>query len=327
MPSQPYDYSPLTDKITLGQLFSFDKLSIGLKFGIGIAAIVLILPIIAVIASPAMRQGGLYIIAIFFGAIGVIVASMLVHRIKYIKLQRFAYRNQMTMTRGIDLVHRHGAPFQMQIPTNDSIALANQDANSIEIGNFIARDRNGMPSAYGSFGFIRFVLPREFPHIVLDAKSSDVVTRSTAAPLSYYVPEVIKLEGDFSNTFHVYAPSNYGSDLRYILPPDFMACLVDNASSFDIEITGNELYLYNVNFFTMANPVSLEEVFTYAHHFQQSLQKYLVPYTDWRTGSHTTTTVAPMAKQLSQATPKAIKTLAMLIIGIVVYYLARHLIS
>ena len=134
----------------------------------------------------------------------------------------------------------------------------------------------------------------------------------------------LSLEGDFSNAFNVYAPTGYDSDLRYILPPDFMAFLVDHANMFDIEFIDNEVYLYGVNFFSLTDPNSIEKLFGYAYDFQQAIHHHLVPYVDWRVGNYQAKTISVAGKQLSKALPRYLASFIIVVVILLAYYLLRQ---
>ena len=91
-----------------------------------------------------------------------------------------------------------------------------------------------------TWSYIELPLPRVVPHLVLDATSNDRVFGSSL-PQTLARSQRITLEGDFDRHFTVYAPDGYDFDVRYLLPPDTMALLVDNLTRFDIEFFDDRL--------------------------------------------------------------------------------------
>lgn len=53
----------------------------------------------------------------------------------------------------------------------------------------------------------------------------------------------LQLEGDFNKYFTLYAPKDYEIETLQIFSPDFMAELIDKAQQYDLELTGNRMYL------------------------------------------------------------------------------------
>ena len=89
------------------------------------------------------------------------------------------------------------------------------------------------------FRGIEVELPVSFPHIYLD-------TRRTLGRMNpYYIPESqrLNLEGNFPQTYHLYAPGLQEVDVLALLQPDVMEKLQQLAGSYDIEIYQNKLRL------------------------------------------------------------------------------------
>jgi hypothetical protein len=54
----------------------------------------------------------------------------------------------------------------------------------------------------------------------------------------------MSLEGDFDRWFHAYAPETYGKEALYVLTPDVMAALIDDAHGYDVEIIDDTLVFF-----------------------------------------------------------------------------------
>jgi hypothetical protein len=61
---------------------------------------------------------------------------------------------------------------------------------------------------------------------------------------SYKSSQKVKLEGNFSEFFNVYAPDEDQQDLLVLLAPDVMEDLLQNFAQYDIEVEDNILYMY-----------------------------------------------------------------------------------
>ncbi|RFA07510.1 hypothetical protein B7R21_15075 [Subtercola boreus] len=92
--------------------------------------------------------------------------------------------------------------------------------------------------------FAEIPLPRSMPNIWLHSQRS-----GAAMPFSVAGGERVRLEGDFDRHFDTYAREGAQQEALYVLTPDVMALLIDNASRFDVEIVDDRLYLYTRGYF------------------------------------------------------------------------------
>jgi len=88
--------------------------------------------------------------------------------------------------------------------------------------------------------FLEIILDRELPHIVLDS----IANGSSGLPARFSGAKELQLEGDFHHSFRTYALTPKAADALYVLAPDVMAQLIDNAGQADVEIVGNRIYFY-----------------------------------------------------------------------------------
>jgi len=93
-------------------------------------------------------------------------------------------------------------------------------------------------STYHLF-FMRVKLSRKVPHLILNGKKNGV----KLSPAGHHVQE-LKLEGDFGKYFRLFIPPNYHIDALQIFTPDVMQTLIDIGQQLDIELVGDELYVY-----------------------------------------------------------------------------------
>jgi hypothetical protein len=92
--------------------------------------------------------------------------------------------------------------------------------------------------------FAEIPLPRSMPNIWLHSKHT-----GDAMPFSVAAGERVRLEGDFDRHFDTYAREGAQQEALYVLTPDVLALLIDNASRFDVEIVDDRLYLYTRGYF------------------------------------------------------------------------------
>lgn len=158
-------------------------------------------------------------------------------------LRKFASKNGfdfVSYTSG-DSTHK-GMPFNsgqnfvatevMQIVKGEAVA---------EIGTIVYSVRETIGQAE-KIGYIAVELDREVPQILLDAQENNKFGSNLLRAAKGH--QTVALEGDFNKYFTAYAPHDYEVDLRYILTPDMMALLIDEAKGFDVEFVGNHVYIY-----------------------------------------------------------------------------------
>jgi hypothetical protein len=90
--------------------------------------------------------------------------------------------------------------------------------------------------------YIAVTLPGPLPHLILDATVNDGLTSDL--PIGVDRSQQLSLEGNFDRWFRVYAPNAYESDALYVLTPDVMAALMDQAFNYNVEIVDNRLVFF-----------------------------------------------------------------------------------
>ncbi|MFG6445834.1 hypothetical protein ACFXP7_10965 [Microbacterium sp. P06] len=119
-------------------------------------------------------------------------------------------------------------------------------ARGVEFGTLKARG----PRAT-AWQYIAVTLPAPLPHLILDATSNNGLR--TDLPAGVVRGQRLSLEGDFDRWFTLYSPVEYGQDALYVLTPDLMAALVDDASGYNVEIVDDTLVFFTspgADFFT-----------------------------------------------------------------------------
>lgn len=130
-------------------------------------------------------------------------------------------------------------------------SLVNTGGRSRKLGDIVHADIDGhMCSVYmfqfttGSgrsrqvhfYTIARVVLERQFPHIILDSKSSWALRDRGSATAN------VKLEGDFNKYFSLYFDKGEHIDALSIVTPDVMQTLIKSNQSQDIEIVDNNIF-------------------------------------------------------------------------------------
>ena len=128
-------------------------------------------------------------------------------------------------------------------------------ARRVQLGNYTFTEATGVTGTNRArtIGFLSIGLERHVPHFVLVAKTGRGIP---ASPLAhrFRANQVDLLEGDFPRYFTLYAPAGYGADLRYVLTPDLMAVLIDEAGSYDVETIDDTLVIYARKALDLSDP-------------------------------------------------------------------------
>ncbi len=166
------------------------------------------------------------------------------HQRRFALLKRFASRNgaeakSNTFPQGYD-----GLIFNQGHSRRITLSVAFPDG--LELGNYTYAEGGGKNTKFFTWSFIAVPLNRPMPHIILDAKSNNMLGRFTNLPVAYQSTQKISLEGDFDSYFTLYAPQDYDQDILYLFTPDVMVALIDHGQSYDIEIINQTMYLYRM---------------------------------------------------------------------------------
>ncbi len=96
-------------------------------------------------------------------------------------------------------------------------------------------DRNGAIHSTGT-GYLAIHLDRKLPHMVLQRRRGAMFYAGDG-------PE-LKLEGDFGKHFELHVPEGYERDGLYVLTPDVMQVLIDEAADRRVEIVDDWLFVF-----------------------------------------------------------------------------------
>ncbi|MHA6670140.1 hypothetical protein ACX3O0_14870 [Homoserinimonas sp. A447] len=110
-------------------------------------------------------------------------------------------------------------------------------ADGVEFGNLV----RGTARSNG-WHYLAVKLPAPLPHLTLDATSNNRM--GSDLPAGVERGQRLSLEGDFDRWFQAYSLLKYRNEAHYILTPDVMADLIDNAGRFNVEIVDDNLVFF-----------------------------------------------------------------------------------
>lgn len=105
----------------------------------------------------------------------------------------------------------------------------------IDYGTVGRAGKNGAVGTAG-VGYLAITLDRKLPHIVL-------MRRRGARFYAGDGPE-FELEGDFGRHFELHVPAGYETDALYVLTPDVMQALIDEAADRRVEIVDDRMFVF-----------------------------------------------------------------------------------
>ncbi|MEY2847961.1 MAG: hypothetical protein RI885_626 [Actinomycetota bacterium] len=130
----------------------------------------------------------------------------------------------------------------------------------LDFGNYRYTTGSGKNRSTHHWGFLALQLDRALPHLVLDSRANNGLFGGTNLPLSFHRDQTLSLEGDFDRHFTLYCPREYEADALYVLTPDMMALLIDDAATFDVEIIDSWMFVYSAAPFDMTDPSTIERL-------------------------------------------------------------------
>ncbi|HEY1063941.1 MAG TPA: hypothetical protein VGE30_01450, partial [Candidatus Saccharimonadales bacterium] len=174
------------------------------------------------------------------------------------------------------------------------------DAHPVEIGNYQYTTGSGKSETTHDLGYMRLKLPRRVPHMVLDAKANNFMSRFSNLPAAFDKRQVLELEGDFNNYFTLYAPEQYERDALYVFTPDVMQALVDLAGNYDVELVDDDLFVYSSQPFVLARPETLQALLTLASRLSPEFTSQTDRYADERIANFNANIIAEPGRRLKK---------------------------
>jgi hypothetical protein len=215
-----------------------------------------------------------------------------------LRLKRFAAENGLDFSYDQKEVPRAGMIFnkgsERVLRVGFSGAIG--DGQTFEIANYSYVTGSGKNRSENKWGFVRVTLSRQLPRMVIDGKRNNFITSNL--PELFDSSQHLHLEGNFNDFFDVYVPAGYENDALYVLTPDIMALLLDNAAGYDLEIIGNQLFIYDDGGFDFRDPSAIEKVVGMAQKFQAEFEMQTDYYADERVGNREANIVAKAGRTL-----------------------------
>ncbi|WP_411719629.1 hypothetical protein [Mycetocola sp.] len=183
----------------------------------------------------------------------------------------------------------------------------------LEAANYRYTVRRDKGSTVYRWGYLALQLDRRLPHMVLDARSNNLLFGSNL-PRRFGKDSVLSLEGDFDRHFTLYCPPEYGRDALYVFTPDLMALLIDESSAFDVEIVDDWMFVYSTQPFDLVQPAVWQRLDRIVDTVGSKTLCQTARYADERVSDPRLNIVAPQGRRLRRGiAPGAI---VMSVIGI-----------
>lgn len=231
-----------------------------------------------------------------------------------VRLKRFAERNGAVFVQNIKDPGYAGMIFEAGHTRKLEESLAFD--TGVELGNYSYVTGSGKNRSVQQYNFARVSLSRNLPHLVLDAKSNNFFVSNL--PSQFDASQRMSLEGDFDKYFSVYAPKGYERDALYVFTPDVMQVLADQGKDFDMEIVGNELFVFRVGKLNLAAKPELEKMLRVINAISAELRDQTRRYQDERAAAVQPGVVAEQGRRLK-------KGLNWVVIGGVATVIAWHM--
>lgn len=189
------------------------------------------------------------VFVLFVGGVAVfaVVAAVLSTRgrwARWLKIDRFARANGFEFLPAAPASALPGAIFQIGNDRRGVEVLRRAGERELEIGTHTYSTGSGKNRTTHRWGYLALRLDRRLPHIVLDTRANNGLFGGTNLPAAFDRDQILELEGDFGRYFTLYCPRDYERDALYILTPDLMALLIDEAAPFDVEIVDDWMFVY-----------------------------------------------------------------------------------
>ncbi|MEN9621350.1 MAG: hypothetical protein RL499_1543 [Actinomycetota bacterium] len=246
---------------------------------IGLAPILIITPIIAVVA----------------------VRSILARRhdwAKRLRMSRFAAANGLHFSSHSPAPSYPGAIFGLGSSRHVTDHFRTTDDRYLDFGNYRYTTGSGKSRTTHHWGFLALQLDRTLPHMVLDSRANNGLLGGTNLPAVFGREQVLSLEGDFNEHFTLYCPVEYERDALYVFTPDLMALLIDEAAPFDVEIVDRWMFVYSARPFPLGDPAVYQRLFRIVTTVGSKTLSQTDRYVDERIGEFTANVVAPQGRRL-----------------------------
>lgn len=318
-----YDFAPLTQPVSFRKavhasdfLHSYTQ---KIVFAIGFSIVIFY---IAISGEPQWWFSALLII----GAIGAVVVFMAHSARHRLRMRAFAQANSLEYLETFGTGGNTGMIFQQGHSKLIQGAFVSSETSWSEIGNFEYVTGSGRSSRTHRFGYIRIKLPRRLPHMVLDSKANNHLGNLFSnLPESFNKNQKLSLEGDFDKYFTLYAPATYKRDALYIFTPDVMQAVIDDSSEFDMEVVGDDLYLYSSGRLSLEKSDTLKRLFQMADTISGKIDHQADYYSDERVGNRAANTIGIGGRTLRTRISTTTFIIVVIVVVIILYGQLAHL--
>ena len=308
------DYTGLTNEVSKADIKLFlDAQGLTGKLRItktvtmiaGGIAIIFVVPNFFLGAQQAI--GSLIFILFAAGIVALILVAAQYGYKKSVRLWRFAVANAFQYAHTILTPSYNGMIFQqgysrfasnvVYVPGSDTLA-------AFEMGDYQYTTGSGKNRQTHLWSYISIEMDRQLPHMVLDSRSNNlkIFGKDIASnlPESFSKDQILSLEGDFNNSFTLYAPKEYERDALYIFTPDLMALLMDQSAQFDAEIIDNRVFFYRRLAVDRTNPTIMYQLLTIINTVGMKMYRQTDYYADERVGDRANNVVAQSGRRLKR---------------------------
>lgn len=304
-----FDYSPLKARVSWTKAVQHTLKSLSGIQSIGIFLLVFIFIVLGgafVVRVLVLGVDWFFLLSMstFLLIPGFIVFQAAQRAKRQIKLRRFAKVNQLEFQENIENPVRSGMIFHEGHSKKLRASLTIQrDSGQLEIGNYQYVTGSGKNRTTYDFGFIAFSLPRRLPHMVLDAKSNNFLSRFSNLPTVFDRDQILSLQGGFDEHFTLYAPKEYETDAFYVFTPDVMQAAIDTGGEFDMEVIDDRFYLYSSRPLKIDEPSVLQHLLGLSNHLSGEIIGQVDYYSDEKIGDRTKNVVAEPGRRLEKGVP------------------------
>ncbi len=235
-----------------------------------------------------------------------------------VKLARMAVANGMVAQFNVPdpgyngLYFQHGSDRYLQVLLEDT-------SDGSLIGTYQYTTGSGRSRQIHTLCFARKTLTRKLPHIVLDNVKNNF-WKFTNLPTIFSSDQKLSLEGDFNESFTLYAPKEYESDALYVFTPDVMLAFIESGYDIDAEIIDDQLYVYFDGPYSLENERFISSVYNIIKKLGHEVEQQSNYYADERVASRDENVVAPSGKRLKTG-------YSVILIAIAVWFVFTQLIN
>ncbi len=172
----------------------------------------------------------------------------------------------------------------------------------LSMGTFERTTKPGRGGFMEDWGYLAIRLNRKLPNIVLESRSSRSPSADTSLLGTPRVNQRLSLEGDFDNHFRLFCPAGYEKDALYVLAPDLMALLIDEAGDLSVQLIDDVALFFSAKPFNLSDNHLRDRLLRIADVVGDKALSQTARYSDER--SDDVNTVAHDGKRLARRIPR-----------------------